>query len=78
MLTFERNLVDLDNKGQLYYPEFALAVYYCKLRRSGLSIPLSLPRDIGQEVRNHVDYIYFCLPKITYMGLEGDNWPFDS
>lgn len=44
------------------FPEFALAMYLCNLRRQGKQMPASLPEVIKNEVSSMVDIISFGVP----------------
>ena len=54
-------LADTTRAGQLYFPEFALAMYLCNLKLTGKSIPGSLPDNIKNEVSSMVDIINFSV-----------------
>jgi len=43
-------LADTDVDGQLLFPEFALAMYFCNVKLAGQRLPLSLPDDLKKEV----------------------------
>ncbi|TQB68777.1 actin organization and endocytosis protein [Monascus purpureus] len=55
-------LSDTTKSGQLFFPEFALAMYLCNLRLTGKEIPTSLPEKIKNEVSSMVDIISFGVP----------------
>ncbi|KAJ5092161.1 hypothetical protein NUU61_007031 [Penicillium alfredii] len=55
-------LCDSTKSGQLFFPEFALAMYLCNLRLTGREIPSSLPETIKNEVSSMVDIISFDVP----------------
>jgi hypothetical protein len=50
-------LSDSTKSGQLFFPEFALAMYLCNLRLTGREVPSSLPETIKNEVSSMVDII---------------------
>lgn len=54
-----RKLADTTNSGQLYFPEFCLAMYLCNLKLTGRSLPSTLPDNIKNEVSSMVDSIIF-------------------
>ncbi|KAI9166868.1 Actin cytoskeleton-regulatory complex protein PAN1 [Paramyrothecium foliicola] len=54
-------LADTTRAGQLYFPEFALAMYLCNLKLTGKSLPPSLPDNIKNEVSSMVDIINFSV-----------------
>ncbi|KAH0596330.1 hypothetical protein MHUMG1_06191 [Metarhizium humberi] len=54
-------LADTTRAGQLYFPEFALAMYLCNLKLTGKSLPASLPDNIKNEVSSMVDIIGFSV-----------------
>lgn len=54
-------MADTTRAGQLYFPEFALAMYLCNLKLTGKSIPGSLPDNIKNEVSSMVDIINFSV-----------------
>ena len=55
-------LCDTTKSGQLFFPEFALAMYICNLKLSGREIPSVLPEKIKNEVSSMVDIISFAVP----------------
>ncbi|OAA74123.1 polyA nuclease [Cordyceps fumosorosea ARSEF 2679] len=54
-------LSDTTRAGELYFPEFALAMYLCNLRLSGKTLPQMLPEHIRNEVSSMVDIIGFSV-----------------
>ncbi|OIW33691.1 hypothetical protein CONLIGDRAFT_570835 [Coniochaeta ligniaria NRRL 30616] len=54
-------LSDTTRSGQLHFPEFALAMYLCNLKRTGKTLPSTLPQNIQNEVSSMVDIINFSL-----------------
>ncbi|PNY24730.1 Actin cytoskeleton-regulatory complex protein [Tolypocladium capitatum] len=54
-------LADTTRAGQLYFPEFALAMYLCNLKLTGKTVPNSLPENIRNEVSSMVDIIGFSV-----------------
>ncbi|KAG5984303.1 hypothetical protein E4U55_005366 [Claviceps digitariae] len=54
-------LADTTRAGQLYFPEFALAMYLCNLKMTGKSLPAVLPDNIKNEVSSMVDIISFSV-----------------
>lgn len=57
-----RVLSDTTKSGQLFFPEFALAMYLCNLRLTGKELPDVLPERIKNEVSSMVDIISFGVP----------------
>lgn len=57
----QRTLADTTRAGQLYFPEFALAMYLCNLKMTGKSLPATLPENIKNEVSSMVDIISFSV-----------------
>ncbi|PWY67678.1 hypothetical protein BO83DRAFT_380335 [Aspergillus eucalypticola CBS 122712] len=55
-------LSDSTKSGQLFFPEFALAMYLCNLRITGRELPSALPEKIRNEVSSMVDIISFQVP----------------
>ncbi|KAJ5558584.1 hypothetical protein N7461_002556 [Penicillium sp. DV-2018c] len=55
-------LCDSTKSGQLFFPEFALAMYLCNIRLTGRELPSSLPETIKNEVSSMVDIISFDVP----------------
>lgn len=64
-LTRRRVLSDTTKSGQLFFPEFALAMYLCNLRLNGKELPTALPEKIKNEVSSMVDIISFGVPDTT-------------
>lgn len=60
-MTICRTLADTTRAGQLYFPEFALAMYLCNLKMTGKSLPTTLPDNIKNEVSSMVDIIGFSV-----------------
>lgn len=60
-----RTLADTTRAGQLYFPEFALAMYLCNLKLQGKSLPPTLPESIKNEVSSMVDIISFSVAEDT-------------
>lgn len=56
-----RTLADTTRAGQLYFPEFALAMYLCNLKLSNKALPTALPENIKNEVSSMVDIIGFSV-----------------
>ncbi|KAJ5817943.1 hypothetical protein N7447_007951 [Penicillium robsamsonii] len=56
-------LSDTTKSGQLFFPEFALAMYLCNIRLTGRELPSSLPETIKNEVSSMVDIISFDVPE---------------
>ncbi|PHH76025.1 hypothetical protein CDD82_4166 [Ophiocordyceps australis] len=54
-------LADTTRAGQLYFPEFALAMYLCNLKLTGKALPSTLPEHIKNEVSSMVDIIGFSV-----------------
>ncbi|KAF4470438.1 Actin cytoskeleton-regulatory complex PAN1, partial [Fusarium albosuccineum] len=54
-------LADTTRAGQLYFPEFALAMYLCNLKLTGKQLPPNLPENIKNEVSSMVDIISFSV-----------------
>ncbi|KAH6654084.1 hypothetical protein BKA67DRAFT_676605 [Truncatella angustata] len=54
-------LADTTRAGELYFPEFALAMYLCNLKLVGKQLPSSLPDNIKNEVSSVVDIINFSI-----------------
>lgn len=61
-------LSDTTRSGQLHFPEFALAMYLCNLKRTGKSLPSTLPPNIQNEVSSMVDIINFSLAEDAAAG----------
>jgi hypothetical protein len=64
-------LSDTTRAGQLYFPEFALAMYLCNLKLTGKSVPTSLPENIRNEVSSMVDIISFSVVEESAGGAAG-------
>ncbi|KAI9697611.1 MAG: actin organization and endocytosis protein [Candelina mexicana] len=58
-------LSDTTKSGQLFFPEFALAMYLCNLKLVGKALPSSLPDQVKNEVSSMVDIISFGVPDDT-------------
>ncbi|KAF3072041.1 Actin cytoskeleton-regulatory complex protein PAN1 [Trichoderma lentiforme] len=54
-------LADTTRAGQLYFPEFALAMYLCNLKLTGKTLPPTLPDHVKNEVSSMVDIIGFSV-----------------
>ncbi|EQL01364.1 polyA nuclease [Ophiocordyceps sinensis CO18] len=54
-------LADTTRAGELYFPEFALAMYLCNLKLTGKTLPPALPENIKNEVSSMVDIIGFSV-----------------
>lgn len=54
-------LADTTRAGQLYFPEFALAMYLCNVKMTNKPLPSSLPENIKNEVSSMVDIIGFSI-----------------
>lgn len=54
-------LADTTRAGQLYFPEFALAMYLCNLKLTNRGLPQTLPANIKNEVSSMVDIIGFSI-----------------
>ncbi|KAK7414532.1 actin organization and endocytosis protein [Neonectria punicea] len=54
-------LADTTRAGQLYFPEFALAMYLCNLKLTGKQLPSNLPDNVKNEVSSMVDIINFSV-----------------
>ncbi|KAJ6446375.1 Pre-mRNA-splicing factor cwf14 [Purpureocillium lavendulum] len=54
-------LADTTRAGELYFPEFALAMYLCNLKLTGKTLPSMLPDNIRNEVSSMVDIIGFSV-----------------
>lgn len=57
-----RVLSDTTKSGQLFFPEFALAMYLCNLKLTNRELPDTLPERIKNEVSSMVDIISFGVP----------------
>lgn len=55
-------LADTTKSGQLLFPEFALAMYLCNMKRNGRTLPSTLPEVVKNEVSGMVDIISFGIP----------------
>ncbi|KAJ9209653.1 hypothetical protein DTO166G4_8742 [Paecilomyces variotii] len=55
-------LSDTTKSGQLFFPEFALAMYLCNIRLTNRDLPSELPERIKNEVSSMVDIISFGVP----------------
>jgi hypothetical protein len=65
--------------GQLFFPEFALAMYLCNIRITGRDLPSSLPEKIKNEVSSMVDIISFDVPDTAPAPQQRTNVPnFDA
>ncbi|KAF7171280.1 hypothetical protein CNMCM6106_005735 [Aspergillus hiratsukae] len=70
---------DTTKSGQLFFPEFALAMYLCNLRITGRELPASLPDKIKNEVSSMVDIISFGVPDTQPQAAARTNVPsFDA
>lgn len=67
-----RTLADTTRAGQLYFPEFALAMYLCNLKLTGKMLPSSLPDNIKNEVSSMVDIISFSIADDAPSGANND------
>lgn len=63
-----RVLSDTTKSGQLFFPEFALAMYLCNLKITGRDLPHALPETIQNEVSSMVDIISFTVPDTATPG----------
>ncbi|RFU81762.1 actin cytoskeleton-regulatory complex component, partial [Trichoderma arundinaceum] len=59
--SLSRTLADTTRAGQLYFPEFALAMYLCNLKLTGKTLPPTLPDHVKNEVSSMVDIISFSV-----------------
>ncbi|KAJ5577854.1 uncharacterized protein N7459_006818 [Penicillium hispanicum] len=72
-------LSDSTKSGQLFFPEFALAMYLCNLRLTGREVPATLPETIKNEVSSMVDIISFDVPDTQPQPVPRTNVPnFDA
>ncbi|RAL15674.1 actin cytoskeleton-regulatory complex protein PAN1 [Aspergillus homomorphus CBS 101889] len=72
-------LSDSTKSGQLFFPEFALAMYLCNLRITGRDLPDALPEKIKNEVSSMVDIISFQVPDTQPESIVRTNVPnFDA
>ncbi|KAF4209239.1 hypothetical protein CNMCM8980_005091 [Aspergillus fumigatiaffinis] len=72
-------LSDTTKSGQLFFPEFALAMYLCNLRITGRELPATLPDKIKNEVSSMVDIISFGVPDTEPQSAARTNVPsFDA
>ncbi|KAI5465787.1 hypothetical protein BGZ63DRAFT_113809 [Mariannaea sp. PMI_226] len=65
-------LADTTRAGQLYFPEFALAMYLCNLKLTGKQLPPTLPDVVKNEVSSMVDIISFSVPDEAGSGTTPD------
>ena len=70
-----RVLCDSTKCGQLFFPEFALAMYLCNLRITGRSLPDALPETIRNEVSSMVDIISTQVPDTAPQSTARTNVP---
>ncbi|KAJ6013962.1 hypothetical protein N7540_008553 [Penicillium herquei] len=68
-------LSDSTKSGQLFFPEFALAMYLCNLRLTGREVPTSLPETVKNEVSSMVDIISFDVPDTAPEPVQRTNVP---
>ncbi|PYH43440.1 actin cytoskeleton-regulatory complex protein PAN1 [Aspergillus saccharolyticus JOP 1030-1] len=68
-------LSDSTKSGQLFFPEFALAMYLCNLRITGRDLPDTLPEKIKNEVSSMVDIISFQVPDTQPDPVARTNFP---
>ncbi|CAM1505562.1 Fc.00g111990.m01.CDS01 [Cosmosporella sp. VM-42] len=68
-------LSDTTRAGQLYFPEFALAMYLCNLRLKGKQLPTSLPENVKNEVSSMVDIISFSVADENAASTSATNVP---
>ncbi|KAL0930893.1 uncharacterized protein CTRU02_213628 [Colletotrichum truncatum] len=66
-------LADTTRSGQLHFPEFALAMYLCNLKRNGKALPPTLPETIKNEVSSMVDIINFSIAEDAGRATPGSN-----
>jgi hypothetical protein len=52
-------LSDTTQSGSLFFPEFVLAMYFCRMRQRGERFPKALPESIRNEVSNMIEIITF-------------------
>ncbi|KAF5587421.1 PAN1-actin-cytoskeleton assembly [Fusarium subglutinans] len=68
-------LADTTRAGQLYFPEFALAMYLCNLKLTGKQLPPNLPENIKNEVSSMVDIISFSIADESAPGAGSSSAP---
>ncbi|KAI9818215.1 MAG: actin organization and endocytosis protein [Pycnora praestabilis] len=68
-------LSDTTKSGQLFFPEFALAMYLCNLKIVGKPLPPSLPEKVANEVSSMVDIISFGIPDDAPQPVQRSNAP---
>ncbi|ETS06490.1 hypothetical protein M419DRAFT_23223 [Trichoderma reesei RUT C-30] len=68
-------LADTTRAGQLYFPEFALAMYLCNLKLTGKTLPPTLPDHVKNEVSSMVDIISFSVADEGPAGSQSNNAP---
>ncbi|KAF5701651.1 hypothetical protein FGLOB1_10070, partial [Fusarium globosum] len=68
-------LADTTRAGQLYFPEFALAMYLCNLKLTGKQLPPALPENIKNEVSSMVDIISFSVAEESAPGASSSSAP---
>lgn len=71
----DRTLADTTRAGQLYFPEFALAMYLCNLKLTGKTLPSALPENIKNEVSSMVDIIGFSVVDDRFPSSQASNAP---
>ncbi|KAJ5498776.1 hypothetical protein N7453_007827 [Penicillium expansum] len=72
-------LSDTTKSGQLFFPEFALAMYLCNIRLTGRELPSTLPEIVKNEVSSMVDIISFDVPDTQPAPVQRTNVPnFDA
>ncbi|EKV05437.1 Actin cytoskeleton-regulatory complex protein PAN1 [Penicillium digitatum] len=72
-------LSDTTKSGQLFFPEFALAMYLCNIRLTGRELPSALPETVKNEVSSMVDIISFDVPDTQPAPVQRTNVPsFDA
>ena len=59
MLTIIRTLSDMTKSGQLFFPEYVLAMYLCTLKLKGKDLPQNIPENIKNEISTMIDIIKF-------------------
>ncbi|KAI5813017.1 acyl transferase/acyl hydrolase/lysophospholipase [Pyronema omphalodes] len=52
-------LSDTTRSGSLFFPEFVLAMYFCRMRQQGQRFPNCLPERMKSEVENMIEIITF-------------------
>jgi hypothetical protein len=70
-----RLLADTTRSGKLYFPEFALAMYLCKMKLVGKPLPISLPNDIKKEISNMRQWIISREPTAASPSASGTKPP---